>query len=523
MKDKKGFFYLFLAVLIFMLLNFLITFYSNNIYLIVGGIIVLSMVLAAILNKQLAENRLKSIESYISNLNHMDFSKYEGLDIPIGIQDELEQLANNIKENLKTQVEISTDIFHICEKLNAVSQESVASAETIASSVEVADSNTVEQAHMLSRTNELTHEILSSLKKVDEDMTDKIQFISNSITTAQKGIENIEYIEERINLSRDMTNRSSKQILKLKDYSDEIVGLIDLINSISKETNMLSLNASIEAARAGEHGKGFAIVAMEVGKLAKETEKVSSKIEQVIFTLKEEIDSITKFMEEDMEHADDNCSIMEETSREFESIVNILNTGKTTLEDIKDATGKHNLMIKEVTTNIDKVTSFAKEIAAHMEETTAQVIEQHSRSQYLQEVVDNIMDSVYKMQQFVAGKVMEEKMLKAADYIKNYVKDKAIDQKTIEKLLIDTGMDDIYITDSSGTVIYCSTKDAVGLNLYEVDKSFLALKEGNKDYVVTPIKVRVEDGKLFKFLTIVDENMQLYEVGLSLDSLLENM
>ncbi len=79
-------------------------------------------------------------------------------------------------------------------------------------------------------------------------------------------------------------------------------------------------------------------------------------------------------------------------------------------------------MIKEVTTNIDKVTSFAQEIAAHMEETTAQVIEQHNRSQYLQEIVDNIMNSVYEMQQFVAGKVMEEKMLKAADYIKKLCK-----------------------------------------------------------------------------------------------------
>ncbi len=53
--------------------------------------------------------------------------------IPVEIQEELDQLTKNIKENLKTQVEISTDIFHICEKLNAVSQESVASAESRAS------------------------------------------------------------------------------------------------------------------------------------------------------------------------------------------------------------------------------------------------------------------------------------------------------------------------------------------------------------------------------------------------------
>lgn len=523
MKNKKDFVYLLVIVLVFMMLNFLVVFYSGNIYLTLGLVLALSIALAAILYKQLGKNRLKGIESYISKLNHMDFSKYKGMAIPVEIQEELDQLTKNIKENLKTQVEISTDIFHICEKLNAVSQESVASAESIASSVEVADSNTVEQAHMLSKTNELTQEILISLEKVEEDMIDKIQFISDSISTAQKGIENIEYIEERINLSRDMTSRSSKQVLKLKDYSDEIVGLIDLINSISKETNMLSLNASIEAARAGEHGKGFAIVAMEVGKLAKETEEVSSKIEGVIYTLKDEISSITKFMEEDMEHADENCSIMEDTSREFETIVDTLNTGKTSLEDIKDVTSKHNMMVEEVTTNIDKVTSFAQEIAAHMEETTAQVLEQHSRSQYLQEVVDEIMDNVYDMQQFVAGKVMEEKMLKAAYSIRDYVKKNNIDDEAIDKLLKTTEMDDICIADTSGVVRYRSNDDPTGFNLYEVDRSFLALKNGEKEYVVTPIKVRVEDGKLFKFLTVADEQKQLYQVGLSLDTLLENM
>ncbi len=66
--------------------------------------------------------------------------------------------------------------------------------------------------------------------------------------------------------------------------------------------------------------------------------------------------------------------------------------------------------------------SFSEEIATHMEETTAQVLEQHNRSQYLQDVVEEITENVYKMQQFVAGKVMEEKMFNAVYYIKDYVK-----------------------------------------------------------------------------------------------------
>ena len=157
-----------------------------------------------------------------------------------------------------------------------------------------------------------------------------------------------------------------------------------------------------------------------------------------------------------------------------------------------------------------------------MEETTAQVLEQHNRSQYLQDVVEEITENVYKMQQFVAGKVMEEKMFNAVYYIKDYVKNKGtINEEDVKKLLKETGMDDIYITDSQGIVKYTSNREAIGLDLYEADKSFLSLKEGKKEYIVTPIKIRVEDGALFKFLVVIDENKRLYEVGMALDSLLK--
>lgn len=497
---KRKYFNLFLLVFLFMLINFLLVSYLHNKYLILISILLLSTILVFLISKRFSNGE---------NNKTSDGTNGQSIDI---------------RESLRGQVEISTKIYSICEELNGISQESLASAETIASSVETADVNTAEQYHMLNKTNELTDEVFLSLEDMENEIADKIQSISDSINAAQKGMEDINHIDERVALSRDMTEKFSKQVLQLKNYSDEIVGLIDLINSISRETNMLSLNASIEAARAGEHGQGFGVVAMEVGKLAKETEEVSVKIEETIYTLKEEIDLIAKNMEEDMKYADENCSIMASTQEELNTIIDSLNMGKVSLEEIKENTSESNETIEKVAKNINEVASFSEEIAKDMAETTSQVLKQYNSSKYLQEVVDKITDNIYNMQQFVAGKVMEEKMLESVHYIKDYVDNKGtIDSEDMKILLEETGMDDIYITNPEGVVIYTSNKDSIGLNLYEADASFKVIKEGKQNTIITPIKVRVEDGELFKFLTIIDENKCLYEVGLALNSLLKTI
>lgn len=437
---------------------------------------------------------------------------------------EEKKVFQEMKDNLRTQVEISTEIYEVCEKLNIVSQEGLESTETIASYIEIADSNTMEQHDMLKYTNDLTNQIYSSLDKIQNDINNRIQFISNSITSAQRGIETTKDIERRVKASKDLVDNSSKKILVLQEYSDEIVKLIDMINSISKETNMLSLNASIEAARAGDEGRGFAVVAKEIGNLAKETETVSKEIEKVLGTLGQEISNISSSINEEVEYIGESCVIIEKTSEKLGNIVDTLNEGKNNLEDIKDISSENNNIIKRVTSNINRITSFSEDISSRMAETNQQVLEQNNRARYQQEMVEKLKNSVYNMQQFVAGEMMENKMFQAAYFIRDYLdKGSPLNETVIDEMLNRTGMDAIYITDPSGLVIYTNEKDGIGLNLYEADRTFLPLKEGKREHIVTPIKVRVEDGQLFKFLTVIDKKGRLCEVGLALDTLLREM
>ena len=70
----------------------------------------------------------------------------------------------------------------------------------------------------------------------------------------------------------------AESMLRLGENSQQIGGIVEIIDEISDQTNLLSLNAAIEAAGAGEAGKRFAIVAQEVKRLAERTVDATRQI-----------------------------------------------------------------------------------------------------------------------------------------------------------------------------------------------------------------------------------------------------
>ncbi len=79
------------------------------------------------------------------------------------------------------------------------------------------------------------------------------------------------------------TARAARQTVStLTGSSAEIGGMVNVIESIARQTRLLALNASIEAARAGEAGLGFAVVANEVKELAKGTANATHEIAEKI-------------------------------------------------------------------------------------------------------------------------------------------------------------------------------------------------------------------------------------------------
>ncbi|NLC34918.1 MAG: HAMP domain-containing protein [Alcaligenaceae bacterium] len=92
-----------------------------------------------------------------------------------------------------------------------------------------------------------------------------------------------------------VTNNAVTTMEEIRQASEKIGEIVNIIDGIAFQTNILALNAAVEAARAGEAGKGFAVVAGEVRALAQRSASAAQEIKQVI---QESVDGIRKGSEE---------------------------------------------------------------------------------------------------------------------------------------------------------------------------------------------------------------------------------
>lgn len=135
------------------------------------------------------------------------------------------------------------------------------------SSVDLAEAAT-DQSSAIEELAATTQEVTQVVYSNKEASNHVIQFFDQSVQEIQKGNG---YMEELLVVMEQITEHSRKV--------SEIVSLID---NISSQTDLLSLNASIEAARAGEYGRGFAVVAGEISKLAKECANAAHNTEELV-------------------------------------------------------------------------------------------------------------------------------------------------------------------------------------------------------------------------------------------------
>lgn len=195
----------------------------------------------------------KGINTFMEKMRHI-------LKTITNNSDQMDIIANEVLESVKTSNESVSDLSALTEELSATMQEVSNNAGLINVNSEAVN----EEVKLISMRSDEINEYAKEMKL----SADEIEHLArkNKDTTAIKVNEILGILESAIEESSSV---------------DQVNSLTEEILSISSQTNLLALNASIEAARAGEAGKGFAVVADEIRQLADSSKETANRIQDV--------------------------------------------------------------------------------------------------------------------------------------------------------------------------------------------------------------------------------------------------
>ena len=306
-------------------------------------------------------------------------------------------------------------IDHISDSTQTLTEnvkETSGSIKNMVTSVQSVATNASVLSMEVSGVASLTKQLVSNIKQITSSTRKIRQATESAVSEAH---ESGGAVKRTVVGMQDISHTMHDIVVRietLKESSEKISSIVDMIDNIAMQTNLLSLNAAIEAARAGEHGKGFAVVADEVRKLARRSSDAVQEIVDLIDDTQTNIDNVISAAHVGTTKVDDGMVLAQQAGDTLDKIVTTVSVISQMMNDINHATEQQNHSSVQLVEKVDTMHQMTDQVGEStkeqvkqgeqiigattiMNEMTKQVfhtiVEQHQHSETVSTSVENMI------------------------------------------------------------------------------------------------------------------------------------
>ncbi|EGA72199.1 sensor protein TorS [Vibrio sinaloensis DSM 21326] len=260
-------------------------------------------------------------------------------------ENEIAQLSKDVNVT-------ATQLHNTVEELTRISEEVASAATELAAVMTQSQANAQQELAEIEQVASAVNELSSTA----DNVSDNAQVADSTAREAnQLANSGLEIFAESTQASEQMgtaLNEAAQVVLNLKEQSEQINDVIEVIRGVSEQTNLLALNAAIEAARAGESGRGFAVVADEVRMLAARTQESTGEIQAIIEELQKQSGLANDSMQLSLEMLDKNNELSQQANSALHGITDSVTNINDANTQVATAAEQQSQVTQDINRNV---------------------------------------------------------------------------------------------------------------------------------------------------------------------------
>ncbi|HTB22549.1 MAG TPA: CHASE3 domain-containing protein [bacterium] len=226
-----------------------------------------------------------------------------------------------------------------------------------------------EQATSMSEISTTISELLATSRQIAESAQRVAHIAGDTAQAAGRGGQTVDRCQEAISSIRRQVDLIVGHMLELGRKSQQIGGILEIINELAEQTNILSINASVEAAGAGEAGRRFSVVADEIRKLADRVGASTKEIRTLVEEVRSAVNTTVMATEGGAKAVEAGTRQFSEVAASFQGISSMVSTSTEAAREIELSTKQQATAVDQVTVAVSNVAQATRETEASANQT----------------------------------------------------------------------------------------------------------------------------------------------------------